>query len=152
MDSLESIQFAQRLGLLKHRDAGPSCGRKWCDREHMTMCRDETIDGFKWRCNGTIRQKRKKRKRCLYGCSIRRHTIFDSSKLPIWKILLFVRQWCKQTILLKDVADIIGLSLATATHWGSFCHEVVADGMIFLGEKLGGKDAIVEIYESKFGR
>lgn len=53
---------------------------------------------------------------------------------------------------LRDISNNLGISTTTATHWGSWCYNVVLNGIMETKIKLGGPGMIVEIDESKFGR
>lgn len=53
---------------------------------------------------------------------------------------------------LRDISNNLGISTTTATHWGSWCYNVVLNGTMDNKTKLGGPGRTVEIDESKFGR
>ncbi|KAK3876134.1 hypothetical protein Pcinc_019043 [Petrolisthes cinctipes] len=50
------------------------------------------------------------------------------------------------------VRNELGLSNKTICDWASFCREVLIEWSVKRQGKIGGKDMIVEIDESKFGK
>ncbi|XP_036340436.1 uncharacterized protein LOC118749763 [Rhagoletis pomonella] len=67
------------------------------------------------------------------------------------KLIAFSYFWLKN-VTQDFIIEELSITRPTAVDWCNFCREVVYDGMVVKGRKIGGVGSIVEIDESKFGR
>ena len=68
-------------------------------------------------------------------------------KKKTWLLLQFRHVKCLYGLLFSS-----GTSSNTDVDWASFCREVCEETLIRKSEKIGGKDVVVEIDESKFAK
>lgn len=107
---------------------------------------------MRWVCSSMVKKYAKsKRFKCNHKQEVRKGTFFERSHLSVFKILGFVNFWVKKVSLVV-IADELEISPKTAVDWASFNREVVFAFFFNNPIKLGGKDKIVEIDESKFGK
>ncbi|XP_017474798.1 PREDICTED: uncharacterized protein LOC108365311 [Rhagoletis zephyria] len=67
------------------------------------------------------------------------------------KLIAFSYFWLKN-VTQDFIIEELSITRPTAVDWCNFCREVVYDGMVVKGRKIGGVGSIVEIDASKFGR
>ena len=95
--------------------------------------------------------KTKRRRYCGFSVSDFKGTYLDKSKIPPWKVLLFINCWLRKRFVHAEVFQNLGLGREASVNWRSFCSEVT--NFYFENQPpIGGQDVVVEIDESKFGR
>ena len=87
----DSVIVAQKLGFLPSAEHPPNCGKAGCSSSVRLVSYAGCLDGCRWKCSGTYVDAHRKRRTCTYTCSVQKNSFFAYSKLPIWKILIFVR-------------------------------------------------------------
>ncbi|XP_036340624.1 uncharacterized protein LOC118749988 [Rhagoletis pomonella] len=130
----------------------PCEGQYLCARGHPLKLLECTAssDGFVWRCR-KISKSGKQVRTCNQQISLRKNTFFDRSRLSMVKLIAFSYFWLKN-VTQDFIIEELSITRPTAVDWCNFCREVVYDGMVVKGRKIGGVGSIVEIDESKFGR
>lgn len=78
-------------------------------------------------------------------------TPFTNSKLPLNKTLQILRLWCSQ-VKTKEIAELLDLERKSVGKFLKICSLKLQITFKNNFEKIGGKDIIVEIDESKFGK
>jgi len=117
-----------------------------CDRcayGQLRLVQDSSAaDGLVWRCTN---------RRCNYKLSVRKHSFFSSSKLPLSTITEIIYYWTykySQEIVIHET----GLSKKSVIYFYNFLREVSCVILQEQSEPIGGPGKVVEIYESKFGK
>jgi transposase-like protein len=128
------ISFLQRKRVLARQK---QC---LCGAMMVLQDRADISDGCRWRCPD-----------CRTGVSIRKGSFFEKSKLTLQKWLLLMHWWAKQYPV-KDAAEEIGVSEATAIQVYSWMRDVCSYRLCTLDPqiKLGGTGIVVSIDESLF--
>lgn len=134
-----SRQFLQEHGVLATVVQCPRC-QKDCNLRQ---------DGqFMWRCSGSHKiPKTKKRRYCDFGVSDFNGTFLQNTKLPAWKIILFVNHWLSKHWDHVTVIKSLDISSRTSVDWRSFCSEVT-DFWFRNQDSIGGPGIVVEIDET----
>ncbi len=152
MDPLDKLNFLVELRFIV--TTGLKCNVKGCQGGIFKL-RKKTgkADGYVWKCQGKKLKKGScfKTESCPGVLSIRKNTWFSKSKLSMGEILYFTYYWW-HGVAPTFVAHELGYASHTLVNWGSFCREVAIDQVMTNSEMIGGKDVVVEIDESLFGR
>ena len=137
-----TIAYLMELGVIKSERICPDCGDKMIMKQQ-----DDVSDGYKWRCQkrGTPGHSN--------NLSIRHGSWFALAKLTLEELVEFSYHWVRGKSQLAIQFEL-GLSSNTSVDWSSFSREVCEETMFKLSEgtKIGGKEKIVEIDESKFAK
>lgn len=126
------IQLCQRLRLIP--TVAPTCNN--CG-SMMALGGDSTgIDGFTWRCNGTIHipagnKKAAKSTRCTRRVSIRIGTIFEGSHLSLATILMMINLWCDGMTLKAIMHQCRIKSKETMNEWAKKLRSILLDRLVF---------------------
>ena len=143
----QSIQLLINNGAFDEIKKCPKCN------ENMTLNRETLL----YRCMRRKTIKKPKKKAVTVFCnttiSARVGTIFENSNLPVGEVLgifgfcLFIKQ-PRCELIMKD----ININSATSTKWQQIFRELCFSWASKVSKKIGGKNHIVEIDESMFGR
>lgn len=137
----QTLEFCFKTGLLPDKRACPTCGGS------MSMINDTKVsDGHRWYCR--VRSGPSKHEHRL---SLRTGTFFEKSNMTLEECLQFFYLWT-HGMSQDQIQHELQLSSRTDVDWASFCREVCETTIIRDSEKIGGKDIIVEIDESKFAK
>lgn len=90
-------------------------------------------------------------KGCPSEVPIRRNTFFQSTRLPIHKILHMGYLWLKGDTA-KSIKGTTRHSKQTVSDFGQYFRDLVADALDFQDDCIGGPDIIVELDETKTGK
>lgn len=134
-----SRQFLREHGVLSSVVHCPKCEKECSLRE----------DGqYIWRCSGSVKiAKTKRRRYCDYSVSDFNGTFLENTKVPAWKIILFVNHWLSKHWDHSTVIKCLSITSHTSVDWRSFCSEVT--DFWFTNQKcIGGPGIVVEIDET----
>ena len=95
--------------------------------------------------------KRCKWQKCKHQESLLKNTVFYNKKTPLTTILKIIELWCEE-IPIKTIANGLSLSIKRVSHVISKMKIKLVKNYYATLDKIGGKDVIVEIDESKFGK
>jgi len=117
---------------------GHLCGR------NMGLSKHGSGDGQIWRCG--VRKCRKK-------LSLRHHSFFSRSHLPLTQLLVLVYYNFRELQMRQAAFDTgISFNSQTLVDWASFTRECMALSLMKFFRLLGGPDRVVEIDEAKWFR
>lgn len=133
------LNFCQEHKLLATSKKCVTCG---------TICnlvtREDTSDGFTWRCTASICQRR---------LSIRTGTFFAKSKLAMACIIKIIYLWAFERASKKDLQRECGVKSAhTIADWKKFLRDICQDHFVRNPRQIGGPGRTVEIGETLFNR
>ena len=115
--------------------------------ENMTLIKDSKVSNrHRWYCrikSGDMKHEHK--------LSLRTGTFFEKSNMTIEEILQIIYFWVHGHSQ-KNIQHELGISSSTDVDWAMFCREVCETTVMTSSDKIGGKDVIVEIDESKFAK
>ena len=113
----------------------------------MNLITDSKVsDGKRWYC-----RVRKGPHSHEHRLTIRTDTFFSKSNMTLEEIVQFIYLWVHGNSQ-DTIAHELGTSSNTDVDWASFCREVCEETLMRRSEKIGGKDVVVEIDESKFAK
>jgi transposase-like protein len=120
---------------------------------------EEYIDNLNCiKCNSPVVTVKSQRDlvRCTFkSCYVRymkwKNTIFESIKISKVKVLQVIQQWMVKSSQ-KQISFNLDISLNCVSIILKRLRKVLVDKYLNKREKIGGKDVIVEIDESKFGK
>ncbi|KII62416.1 hypothetical protein RF11_16225 [Thelohanellus kitauei] len=98
-----------------------------------------------------IKTARCTRKICRYRQPICGETFFKKCKLPYDEVLLLAYFWLAKSNG-KQIELKTGHSNKIITAYKEFLRQLVSDSLDFIDLQIGGKDVVVEIYETKLGK
>ena len=105
-----------------------------------------------WRCHSAIPvPKTKKKKRCGWSTSETKGTFLQQSKVPAWKIVLFVNHFLQKFWSHDVICSNLEISMPTSVDWRSFCSEVT-EAWFKNQDPIGGEGVEVEIDETLLTR
>ena len=116
-----------------------------CDNGLATLVqRPEKLDGYSWRCRKGGQD---------FERNIRRHSYFDTFRLPLADVINFIKQYLDGHTL-KKAAGLTNINYkSTAVDWASYIRDIfmqyVYDEVICARMMLSG---VVEVDESLFGK
>jgi transposase-like protein len=106
-------------------------------------------------CNSSTSRSNKificQRKGCRKAISIFNNSFFSGCKLPINEVLFIAYNWINRTKR-NNLVNITTHSRPTITTYYNYFRDLIAFTIDQMDTKIGGKDIIVEIDESKFGK
>ena len=137
----QTLEFCFKTGLLPDKKECPTCGKQ------MTLLNDAKVsDGHRWYC-----RERKGENRHEHRLSLRTGTFLAKSNMTLEECLQFIYLW-SHGLKQDQIQHELQTSSSTDVDWASFCREVCETAIIRSSEKIGGKDIVVEIDESKFAK
>ena len=129
------------MGLLPDKRECLTCGG------NMSLINDSKVsDGHRWYCRVRTGPNKHEHRR-----SMRTGTFFEKSNMTLEEIIQFLYFW-SHGLSQDQIQHELQLSCRTDVDWASFCREICETSIIRDSEKIGGKDIIVEIDESKFAK
>ena len=129
------LQWLMSNGLLASRKRCDAC-----DEECTLIKRSASIDGQLWRCP----------KSKNHTFSVRQHSFFSKSKLTVFDVMLFIRNFIDSMSLSKNAKQCGIAYQSTAVDWASFCRELCKEFVHKYLPTLRLQNE-VEIDESMFG-
>lgn len=134
-----AYDYLKERNVLHTDNQPPVCTVQDCGRP-MGIVKDAQLvnDGCKWRC-----PKRHQK------TSIRSDSFFESSNLPLPKLIVFVYLWAHR-IPLGTAAVLSGISQQSLLQWYVYFRDVCSHELVNSPIQLGGPGRIVEIDESLF--
>ena len=130
----ELFEWLMRNNLLLQVAVCTNCG------ELMNLVRRNCApEGFTWQC--VMKDCRKRRQ------TIREGSLFERSKIPIWKIMAVLFEWAKGGIG-ADIAEDVGVDRASVVEWTSVGRRLMVEMLSMSGQAIGGDGTIVEIDET----
>ena len=133
----KSVDFLREHGVLPKSVQCPRCDKPCTLRQ----------DTRTWRCQKLFVENKKKPRRCTFAVADFHNTFLDNSRLPPWKIILFVNHFLSHLWDHKTVTECLGISPAFSVDWRSFCSEVT-EAWFKEQEPIGGENIQVEIDET----
>ena len=131
-----AIKFLENHGVLPKEVWCPTCKTKCDFREEKNI----------FVCRNIIRGKKGKKK-CSYSISKFTGTFMERSKLPAYKIVLFVNIFVRKHFSHDIVIENLQINKSTSVDWRSFCSEV-CENWLHHQEPIGGENVVVEIDET----
>lgn len=134
----EAQEFLREHRILPQQVSCPKCKRFCSLGSNNTM----------WRCTGTVVVPRKKKRiHCGFTVSDKKGTFLERTRVPAWKLILFVNNFLSYSWCHKTVTHNLDISLTTSVDWRSFCSEIT-DAWIRNQTPIGGVGVQVEIDET----
>ena len=132
-----SIKTLQNLGLLT------SYQKCFCGDQMFLVKRKSADDGYQYKCQ--LCNKRK---------SIRVGTIFEFSRLPLWKIFIFIVTIIQHpNMTYEEIRKHVQIaSNSTIKEWKDIVTDFMASKLDEEYMKIGGKDVIVQIDETAISK
>ncbi|GFX47704.1 DDE_Tnp_IS1595 domain-containing protein [Trichonephila clavipes] len=137
-NNLHLLEFLRESGLIKRNLECQKC------KQLMKLRSKRVSDRIVWVCRNKIENKE-----CGNQRSVRHGSWFRYSKLTLGEVLMLTFHIVNRTDMLLNNLDF---SSHTMADWRQFVHEVILDYVEENSQQIGGKDGIVEIDESKFGK
>ena len=103
---VDTVQFCQQHGLMPIAMTCVTCQQEMA----VVYNRGRAKKGIAWRCGMAA---------CRYEVSIRKHTVFESSKLSIQNIIRLLYFWATRRST-ADAVHELGLSCSTVAQWYKF--------------------------------
>ena len=136
-----TLDFCFRHKLLPSERLCLTCGKK------MNLITDSKVsDGKRWYC-----RVRKGPHSHEHRLTIRTDTFFSKSIMTLEEILQFIYLWVHGNSQ-DTIAHELGTRSNTDVDWASFCREMCEETLMRRSKKIGGKDVVVKIDESKFSK
>ena len=129
-DEMECIQFLQDKGIIFKSQKCWQCGNEMKQKEKM------------WNCS---------RRDCRRTQSMLTHSFFENHRLPLNEIFRIYYLWLIK-VPMTSIHIMTGHSTQTIANNINNIRQLVESQINDTHEKIGGKDIIVEIDESLFGR
>lgn len=101
-----------------------------------------------FRCRKSIRQRRQRPTECGFTVSVNSNTFLERSKLPPWKVLLYVSHFLSGFSSHDCLIDHLDICRKTSVDWRSFCSEVCIHWVEYHQNQIGGPEIEVEIDET----
>ena len=130
IDEEACIELSIEHGLVYPQPRRARCRKSTCRHDRM------------WRCTNH---------HCGWPKSIFKDSVFGNTRLPLHMVLLISYLWlikCSHT----SMQWITGCSSTTITHFTGLFRQLVANEAEGYEGRIGGKNGIVEVDESKFGK
>ncbi|GFT39633.1 DDE_Tnp_IS1595 domain-containing protein [Trichonephila clavipes] len=137
-NNLHLLEFLRESGLIKRNLECQKC------KQLMKLRSKRVSHRIVWVCRNKIENKE-----CGNQRSVRHGSWFRYSKLTLGEVLMLTFHIVNRTDMLLNNLDF---SSHTMANWRQFVHEVILDYVEENSQQIGGKDCIVEIDESKFGK
>lgn len=141
LNEVASLDFFRFHGVLPSSVECPRCHLPCSLRTELKV----------WRCrNSVYPQNGKKRKKieCGFSVSDRKNTFLEKSRLPAWKMLLFVNHFLDRTWCHRIIFENLEIAKDTSVNWRSFCSKVCQFWLENGQEKLGGPGVEVDLDET----
>ena len=136
-DNAYTIKVLQNLGLLQ------SFMKCSCGAVMKISTRNDTGDGYQFRCTD-----------CQKRCSVRKNSIFELSKLPLWKSFLFMVYVIQNPTATYETLQFYFKieSYATIFEWKSIIYDLMASKLDEESQKIGGIGVVVQIDETAISK
>jgi hypothetical protein len=99
-------------------------------------------DSFTYRCTS---------KKCRIQINVLEGTPFYKQKTPLEDLLVVLKMWFCD-VKTKSIAELLGFDRSIVSHFLKKCFLLIIKNFEEKITKIGGKDIVVEIDESKFGK
>lgn len=132
-----TIKTMQNLGLIT------SYFKCFCGGQMYLIKRNNTVDGYTFKCQLCNKKK-----------SIRKGTIFELSRLPLWKIFIFIVTIIQHPrITYDEITKHVQISSnSTINDWKNIITDFMASKLDEENIKIGGKNVIVQIDETAISK
>lgn len=134
----ESLEYFRDHGVLAKEVTCGKCGGACVLRQ----------DRYQWRCcSSRVLPKTKKRRYCDFIIGDYKGTFLQETRLPPWKVILFVNEWIRKSWRQETAVECLNISRTTCIAWTAHCSEVTKYWLT-LQEGIGGAGLTVEISQT----